>query len=220
MPIRAAVFDVGGVLERVDDANWPQPWIARWERRMGLPSGHVEGVLAAQASPAPMTELQMRATYAGALGLDERQADELMAEMWDAYCGEPDTVLRDFVAGLRPGLTTAILSNSADGARREEQRRYGFEDLVDVLVYSHEVGLEKPDPAIFRLTEQLLGVRPEEVVFLDDIAGHVEAAARCGWHAVLHRDTESSLRAIRRLLRSPAGRRDPASGPPHRKGPK
>lgn len=208
MPIRAAVFDVGGVLERVDDANWPQAWIARWERRMGLPSGHVEGVLAVHALPAAMTETQLRATYAGALGLDERQADQLMAEMWDAYCGELDTVLRDFVAGLRPALKTAILSNSADGARREEQRRFGLDDLVDVLVYSHEVGVEKPDPAVFRLTENLLDVRPEEIVFLDDNADHVEAAAGCGWHAVLHQDTQSSLRTIRRILAAPSRPRE------------
>jgi putative hydrolase of the HAD superfamily len=197
--IRAAVFDVGGVLERVDDEMWPQTWIGGWERRMGLPAGYVEAALPGWGT-GPPTEAQMRAAYGAALGLDEAQRDQLMAEMWDGYCGELDVVLRDFIVGLRPRLKTAILSNSADGARREEQRRFGFEELVDVLVYSHEVGLEKPDPAIFRLTGSLLGVQPSEIVFLDDNARHVDAAADCGWHAVLHRDTEGSIRAIRSLL--------------------
>jgi putative hydrolase of the HAD superfamily len=196
--IRAAVFDVGGVLERVDDANWPQTWIGRWETRMGLAAGHVNVALAGQQ--APVTEADLRAAYAGALGLDAVQADLLMAEMWDAYCGELDVVLRDFVAGLRPALKTAILSNSADGARREEQRRYGFEDLVDVLIYSHEVGIEKPDAEVFRLTELLLDVQAREIVFLDDHEGHVAAAAAGGWHAVLHRDTDASIRSIRRII--------------------
>ena len=93
------------------------------------------------------------------------------------------------------------MSNSADGARREEQRRFGFEELVDVIVYSHEVGLAKPDPAIFDLTGNLLGVEPHEIVFLDDHYGHVEAARAGGWHAVLHRDATRSIQEISEIIR-------------------
>lgn len=196
--IRAAVFDVGGVLERVDDARWPQTLLGRWETRMGLQLGQAETALA--GLPSTPSESELRTAYASALRLDDQLADQFMAELWDAYCGELDVELRDFVSGLRPVLKTAILSNSMDGARREEQRRYGFAGLVDVLVYSHEVGLEKPDPEIFRLTERLLGAEPDEIVFLDDNEGHVAAAAARGWHAVLHRDSDASIRAIRRLV--------------------
>jgi putative hydrolase of the HAD superfamily len=207
MAIKAVVFDIGGVLERVEDDAWPEIWIGRWERRMNLPEGHLMAALA-EHEPAGdvvtggVTEAQMRAMYAGALGLDEDQADQMMAEMWEAYCGELDVELRDFAAGLRPAYATAILSNSADGARREEQRRYGFEQLVDVIVYSHEVGLAKPDPAVFRLTEQRLGFESHEIVFLDDHDGHVEAARNLGWHAVHHRSTPDSIREVTRLLKS------------------
>lgn len=205
MSVKAVVFDVGGVLERVDDAAWPVTWIRRWERRMNLPTGHVLERLADHAPDEDivtgrMSEAQVRELYAEALGLDDEQADAMMAEMWDGYCGELDVEMRDFAASLRPTYTTGILSNSADGARREEQRRHGFLDLVDVVVYSHEVGLAKPDPEVFRLTESLLGVPAEEIVLLDDHAGHVDAARRLGWHAVLHRDAAQSIPAVRRLL--------------------
>lgn len=66
--------------------------------------------------------------------------------------GVLDVELRDFLARLRPAYTTAILSNSADGARREENRRHGFEDLVDTIFHSHDLGLAKPDPATYRVT--------------------------------------------------------------------
>jgi HAD superfamily hydrolase (TIGR01509 family) len=147
-----------------------------------------------------VSEDQVRALYAGALGLDESQADAMMAEMWNGYCGELDVELRDFAAALSPTYTTAILSNSADGARREEQRRYGFEELVDTIVYSHEVGLAKPDPAVFRLTERRLSAEAHEIVFLDDHDGHVRAARKLGWHAVHHVSTPRSIQEITRLL--------------------
>jgi epoxide hydrolase-like predicted phosphatase len=205
LPIKAVVFDVGGVLERVEDDAWPKTWLRSWERRMNLPAGHV---LAALADHEPLdgivtgavSEQRLREVYARALGLDDVDADAMMAQMWDHYCGELDIELRDFASRLRPRYTTAILSNSADGARREEQRRHGLEDLVDLLVYSHEVGLAKPDPAIYRLTEERLGVDAHEIVFLDDRDDNVRTAVACGWRAVLHADTATSIREVTRLL--------------------
>ena len=205
MTVRAVVFDIGGVLERVDDDAWPEVWIRRWESRLGREPGSLHAGLAAH-EPAgsvvvgEVSEAQMRAMYAGALGLTEDEADAMMAEMWDAYCGELDVPLRDFAASLRPTYKTGILSNSADGARREEQRRYGFEQLVDEIVYSHEVGLAKPDPRVYRLTEQRLGVAGEEIVFIDDVARNVEAARELGWAAVHHRETAETIRLVRSLL--------------------
>jgi len=198
MTIKAVVFDIGGVLEQVQDDAWPDIWIRGWERRMNLPAGHVTAALESTGEmvTAEMSEAQIRELYANVLGLDEHQAHQMMAEMWDAYCGELDVALRDFAAGLRPKFATAILSNSADGARREEQRRFGFEQLVDVIVYSHEVGVAKPDPAIFRLTQERLGVEAHEIVFLDDHDPHVQAARACGWHAVWHRDAAVSINEI------------------------
>lgn len=97
------------------------------------------------------------------------------------------------------GLTVGILSNSGPGAR-EQEACWGFQALVDVLVYSHEVGLKKPDPAIYALTAELLGVPPDEIVFLDNWLPAVEGARAAGWHAVHHTDTDTSIRALEELL--------------------
>jgi len=205
MSLRAVVFDIGGVLERVDDDAWPEIWVRRWEDRRGLAPGALQAGLARHAPAGSVvvgevSEAQMRAMYTAALGLSEDEADAMMTEMWDAYCGELDVAMRDFAASLRPSYKTGILSNSADGARREEQRRYGFEQLVDVIVYSHEVRLAKPDPRVYRLTEQRLAVQPAEVVFVDDALANVEAARELGWTAVHHRDTEQTIAEVSRLL--------------------
>ena len=115
--------------------------------------------------------------------------------MWQWYCGELDQEMYDFAASLRPAYTTAILSNSADGARREEQARYGFEQLVDVVIYSHEVGLAKPDPASTSSPATGSGWHPDEIVFIDDTPLVVDSANEFGWHAVLH-DRRHARRTI------------------------
>src|ERR1022692_546633 len=130
----------------------------------------------------------------------EDQADEFIADMWRWYCGELDTELTAYAASLRPRYRTAILTNSADGARREEQARYSFAELVDIIIYSHEVGLVKPDPRIYALLCAELSVSPDEVVFLDDVPQNVEAAYQFGIHGLLHRSTPESIAAINSLI--------------------
>ena len=120
--------------------------------------------------------------------------------MWRWYCGELDQELTAYAASLRPRYRTAILTNSADGARREEQARYSFAELVDLIIYSHEVGLVKPDPRIYALLCAELSVSPDEVVFLDDLPQNVEAACQFGIHGLLHRGTPESIAAINSLI--------------------
>jgi HAD superfamily hydrolase (TIGR01509 family) len=207
-PVRAVVFDIGGVLEHVG----PPLWLDTWRARLGLSEPEFDEALA-RVDPdelvetGGLSEAQMRASYADALGLSDAEADELMTDVWDWYCGELDEDLVAYVRGLRPQLKTGILSNSADGARREETRRYGFPELVDDIVYSHEVGLAKPNPAIFFLTCARLGVEAKQTVFVDDIAANVESANRAGLHAVLHKSTAATIAAIDALIAEPPTRR-------------
>ena len=82
----------------------------------------------------------------------------------------------------------------------EEEARYGFEGLSEVILYSHEVGLAKPDRRVYALLCERLDVSPDELVFLDDGPLNVDAACQFGIHGVLHRDTVESITAINALL--------------------
>jgi putative hydrolase of the HAD superfamily len=86
------------------------------------------------------------------------------------------------------------------GAREREQVAYGFEDLVDDLVYSHEVGLSKPDPRIYALTCQRHQVELAEMVFIDDAPVSVEAAQSFGIKAVLFEDNGQTIGEVEALL--------------------
>ena len=196
--IRAVVLDIGSVLEVIDDSLCPGPF----ERRHGLAPGSVAAACDWPADPlvGAMTEAETRAHWQRRLGLTDDQVDELVADQWRWYVGTLDQTLFDWFARARSrGLKTGIVSNSGPGAR-EAERHYGFEAITDDIVYSHEVGLRKPDPEIFALATSRLGVRTGEVVFLDDVPANVDAARAAGWHAVLHEATARSIEQIEAII--------------------
>ena len=119
--------------------------------------------------------------------------------------GELNTGMAAYFQGLRPRYRTAILSNAAAGGRREEERRYGFASMADVLVYSDEVGIEKPDRRIYEIACERLGVRPSEVVFLDDLEANVAAARRLGMRAVLFQGNAQAIADVEACLADSAG---------------
>ncbi len=198
MTVRAVVCDIGGVLEVIDDVVFPGPWPAL----LGLTdAGFAERLEGLGGDPVVggVTWPEVLGHWRARLGLDEARAHALGEDFWRWYVGTPDERLVAWFAGQRPERLTAILSNSGPGAR-ERERHHGFEGMVDDLVYSHEVGLAKPDAAVYELAAGRLGVRPEEVVFLDDVEVNVEAARAAGWHAVLHEETERSIAEMERII--------------------
>ena len=199
MKIRAVVFDIGGVLEVIDESMFPGPA----EARLGLPEGSIGrglSTLPGDALLGEVTMAQVRAEWMRVLGLDEEQGDEIVEDYWRWYLGTLDRPLLDWFAAQRRDRLTGILSNSGPGAR-ERERPYGFEEVTDVLVYSHEVGLAKPYPEAYDLTTRRLGVEPPEILFLDDVEANVAAARALGWHAVLHLDTAASIQEMERIIR-------------------
>jgi putative hydrolase of the HAD superfamily len=107
----------------------------------------------------------------------------------------------DLVARLRAlGLKTAVLSNTIT-AHVTHNREKGLYDAFDVLVFSNEVGLNKPDVAIYRHTLEQLGLaeRPQAAFFVDDLAENVEAARALGMHGLLYTDAAQLVEDVRAL---------------------
>jgi epoxide hydrolase-like predicted phosphatase len=199
MTIRAVVFDIGGVLEITPDLGVDQ----RWEARLGLPAGGLGARMAdiwRAGSIGTMSLNDVRRAIQDRLGLDEQQLAAYLADLWQQYLGTANTELIEYARGLRPRYRTGILSNSFVGAREREQAAYGFADLVDDIVYSHEAGMSKPDPRIYALACARLGVQPGETVFLDDSELCVTGARDAGLHAVHHRGNALARAEIGRLL--------------------
>jgi putative hydrolase of the HAD superfamily len=95
----------------------------------------------------------------------------------------------------RAGLRTGLLSNSWGN----EYPREGWDEMFDAIVISGEVGMRKPEPAIFAHALDLLGVEAGQTVFVDDLRVNVTAASELGFvgvHHVTYAQTAVELEAL------------------------
>jgi epoxide hydrolase-like predicted phosphatase len=100
------------------------------------------------------------------------------------------------------GLKTGLVTNNAFEIRDRWRAMLPVAELFDDVVDSSEVGMRKPDPAIYELAlERLGGVAPETSIFLDDLPANLEVAERLGMRGVLvDPDPEPALAELRSLV--------------------
>jgi len=110
-----------------------------------------------------------------------------------------DSMLALFRNLKTSGVPTGLLSNSWGGGYPREL----FEDMFNAVVISAEVGMRKPEPRIFRHVAGLLGLPPEECVFIDDIQANITAAEQVGFTGVLHTAAEDTAQQVADLLGVP-----------------
>jgi epoxide hydrolase-like predicted phosphatase len=128
--------------------------------------------------------------------LGVRETDGLVGRLFAGVVADDRMVdaVRRVKASGRP---TGLISNSWGGTSYD---RVAIDDLFDAVVISGEVGLNKPEPEIFRLGAEKLGVAPEECVFVDDLRENCEGAEAVGMTAILHRGADRTLPELERLL--------------------
>ena len=203
MAIRAVVFDIGGVLEITP----PTGWNTKWEERLHLEPGELPERLHSiwkGGSVGTVSEEEVERKTGEILGLGRAQVDAFMNDLWGEYLGTLNVELASYFASLRLRYKTGIISNSFVGAREKEQERYGLTDMCDLIIYSHEVGIQKPDRFIYELACEGLGVDPSEMVFLDDVEVCVAAARELGIHAILFQYNAQAIADIEACLGSNA----------------
>ncbi len=89
----------------------------------------------------------------------------------------------DLLTALRPRFRLAALSNSNELHWERNTSDLRLIGLFEVAISSHQIGVQKPDLAAYRISLERLGVQAEAVMFFDDVPAHVEAAAALGIHA-------------------------------------
>ena len=199
--IDAVVFDLGNVLIAVDEPRAAERMAARTgktrqqieEYIRGTPHGH-------ELAMGKLSTKQFFHTVARDLGFDG--AYDEFALIWS----EVFTPIEPMIAlaeSLETRLPRLLLSNTNAIHMDYIFQHYTFLDYFDAIVLSHEVGLLKPDAAIYRYTLEKYGLAAERTVFLDDLATNVEGARRVGMQAIHFQNPDQARAELTKLGVSP-----------------
>ena len=110
----------------------------------------------------------------------------------------PDERMLDALRRARAaGIRTGLVSNSMGAGRYD---RDVFPELFDGVVISGDVGMHKPEPEIFHLGAEKIGVPPADCVFVDDLKENIAGAEAVGMTGILHRGSDRTLPELERLL--------------------
>jgi len=186
--LRAVVFDYGMVLTADQDREAHAVLMQRtglsferfeqlyWADRHAYDEGKLTG----------LAFWQKFVRDAGLGGkLDQAAIEEL--NQWDARMWTTQNpVMVAWQAQLKVrGLLTGILSNMGDNVLENIEREFTWLSNFDVLVWSYQLKLAKPDPAIYLYILKKLGAQPGETLFIDDKQVNIDAARQLGMKAVL-----------------------------------
>jgi epoxide hydrolase-like predicted phosphatase len=189
------VLDIGGVVYR----SWPDDaFHERWAARCGCDAAALSAGLwgGSEWREAEVGLITGKACFAAAAGRLGVGTDLVRAMVMAAFVSQPDEALADYVSGLRGrGVRVAALTNNTSG-ETELIRRPAMSRLFDLIVSSADVGVAKPDAAIYRHAERRLDAQGDELVFVDDVEANVEAAKALGWRGVWFRSTEQAIGEI------------------------
>ncbi len=198
-PIRAVIFDMGGVLLRTADRG-PRTRLAE---RYGLTYEQMEALVfdsetATQCTVGKITTSEFWKAVCKRLNEPVERSQELS----QAFFGGDmlDMQLVAFIRSLRPRYRTALLSNAWDNLRNLLEENWKILDAFDEVFISAEMGMSKPDERIFQAVMQKLGLEAGEIIFVDDFPKNIEAAARLGLHAVRFIDTQQAIADVEAIL--------------------
>jgi putative hydrolase of the HAD superfamily len=143
-----------------------------------------------------LDEDEFSAGFGPLLGIPPERQEGLIDRLFAGM--EPEeSMLEALRRARRAGLKTGLISNSWGRGRYD---RSTFEELFDGVVISGEVGLHKPEPQIFELGAERVGLPPSKCVFVDDLQENCVGAEAVGMVAVLHRGPDPTIERLEELL--------------------
>lgn len=207
MGYRAVIFDLGGVV-------FPSPFDAfdAYERAHDLPERFIRTVIAKSADHGAWARLERSdVSFEGfcaeleaeckAAGGTIRAAD-LMAQIGRGF--EPRPAMLGAIRAIKAhGLLVGALTNnwaSTGSPGDDDPHALGHLGAFDVVVESAVEGLRKPDPRIYELVCERLGVAPPEAVFLDDLGINLKPARAMGMTTIKVHDPDAAVAELAAVL--------------------
>lgn len=199
--MRGLIVDFGGVLTtNVFDS------FKAFCRAEGLPEDSVKNMfreqgeglaLLRQLEKGELTAAEFSEKFAPLLGV----SSENLVERLFGGVGPDEPMVEAVRRARKAGIRTGLISNSWGEGLAYDQAI--LDELFDAVVISGDVGLHKPQPEIFLMGAERIGVAPEDCVFVDDLRENCAGAEAVGMKAVLHRGSAGTLPQLEELLGVP-----------------
>lgn len=205
--VRAVLWDFGGVF-----STSPFEAFARYERDRGLPTGFVRRVNTVNPDTNAWARLERAeidaAAFDAAFEAESRALGHAVpgSHILPLLFGE---IRPAMVAALRAckaaGLKVGCITNNVgdlgpDAVSPERAARWReVAALFDVMVESSRVGVRKPEPAIYRMACEMLGILPAQAIYLDDLGINLKPARALGMNTIKVEDPDAALAELASL---------------------
>jgi epoxide hydrolase-like predicted phosphatase len=143
-----------------------------------------------------LTEEQFAERFGGLLELEPERREGLVDRMF-GHIQEDQDMVEALRRARAQGVRTGLISNSMGAGRYD---RSTFPELFDGVVISGDEGIHKPEPAIYELGAERVGLPAADCVFVDDLRENCDGAEAVGMTAVLHRGADTTLPRLEELL--------------------
>ena len=186
--IEAVIWDFGGVF-----TTSPFEAFARYESERGIPVGTIRKINSTNHEHNAWAQFEQSkvdidgfdrlfAAEAAELGHHIPGKDVLPLLAGDFRPDVIEALRRVKAANLKTGCITNNMPHNAAGGTAAGRSLYAREimELFDVVIESAKIGIRKPNPKIYELMCEQLGVTPPACVFLDDLGGNLKPAKAMG----------------------------------------
>ena len=196
--IKAIIWDMGGVLNHRGDEHWHR----KWEVHLDLLPGRLEEIVFSnhQATLGEVTPAEVWQDVGEALDLAAEELTTLREDFRKGFAWDAD--LFDYIrSSLKGRYRLGVLSDAWLGTREKVQEWVNY-DLFDVIMFSAEEGIRKPDPAMYQRMLSRLGVDAKEAIFIDDRVDNIDGARAVGMYGILYTpeiDIKVEIEEIARL---------------------
>ena len=200
MTIKALIWDLEGVLMLTDDDNLP----LTVAKKLNAPYEKVREIFFSDTNnKVDLGEITQ--DHFNEYVLDTLQIPRDKKYLLEEVINEEfyiDEELLKKIAGMRREYKTGLLSNFSNDLRPKIENEWAIASAFDEIIISCEVGMIKPDPAIFNLMLDRLGVKADESVFIDDRIKNIDGAKELGLHTIFFTDKEHALGELARILQA------------------
>jgi len=190
--IKAVIFDMGNVLVRLKPGleHVGKIWSERVEK--------VEEyqILWNEVMKGKMEHLEFNSLLVSRNVFKEGEVEKLFDR---PKVEEVNWGLVKLIKKLKKKFKTGLLTNNFPGNIEYYRKAFENYSIFDVAISSHEVGMVKPDPEIFKLMAEKIGCKLSECIFVDDWDKNIDAANKLGMKGILFTDNESLFKELKKL---------------------